>query len=556
MWILLGCMITAGILGGGYFVSVSALIGTVMIFVLFYRIYIKKKVMAAWDLNMLAFAVLTLGYLAACLWAVDPGMAPLGVVKFLPLLLFYVLISGSEEAREKMIGLLPLFGSLMTLFSFLMMQIPVFEEWVSVAGRLAGFFQYPNTYAVFMLICLILVVWRIDYHSPDWLDIVHAAASVFGIIMSGSRTVFVLTAAAAVWILAVRTSIRKIIFPVIAGGMVLAAVAAAVAGSLGVLERFTDISFGASTFLGRLLYVRDALPLILGHPFGLGYYGYYFIQQSIQTGVYSVVNAHNELVQILLDAGVIPAAVMSAALLRSVFTKRTDARNRLVLAMLLLHSLMDYDFQFLVMGFVLILFLDMRNIKELKAPALTGAAVGVAGTGAVVLSIFGGVSELLYTSGESEEALKVYRGNTLAQVSLLTEADTVEEMKKNAESLISRNPYLSVAYSARARAAFSEGNVRQFIEDKLTAISLAPYQYEEYIDYLEILSYCESMYLQNGSREDAKICAERAAEIPDMLDDLKERTSSLGWAITDRPQVTLSRENLELISEMEEMADE
>ena len=556
MWILLGCMIIAGLLGGGYYVSVSALVGTVLIFVLFYRMYINKKVTAAWDLNMLAFAVLVLGYLASCLWAVDSGMAPLGVVKFLPLLLFYVLISGSEEDKEKIIGFLPMFGALMTLFSFLMMQLPVFEGWVSVAGRLAGFFQYPNTYAIFMLICLILVVWRIDYHSPDWLDIVYAAGSVFGIIMSGSRTVFVLTALTAVWILVVRTSIRRIILSVTIGGIAVAAVAAAVAGSLGVLERFINISFGASTFLGRLLYVRDALPLILEHPFGLGYYGYYFIQQSIQTGVYSVVNAHNELIQILLDAGVIPAVVMSVALLRSVFTKRTNARNRLVLVILLLHSLMDYDFQFLVMGFILILFLDMRNIKEFKVPALTGATVGIVGTGTMFLSIFGGTSELLYTSGKNEEALKMYSGNTLAQISLLTEADTVEEMKEIAEILISRNQYLSVAYSARARAAFSEGDVGQFIEDKLMAINLAPYQYEEYIDYLEILSYCESMYLQNGSMEDAKICAERAGEIPDMLDELKERTSSLGWAITDRPQVTLSRENLELISEMEEMVDE
>ena len=55
--------------------------------------------------------------------------------------------------------------------------------------------------------------------------------------------------------------------------------------------------------------------------------------------------------------------------------------------------------------------------------------------------------------------------------------------------------------------------------------------------------------------EDAKICAEKAAEIPDMLDELREKTSFLAWRINDRPQVTLSRENLELIEEMEALAD-
>ena len=83
--------------------------------------------------------------------------------------------------------------------------------------------------------------------------------------------------------------------------------------------------------------------------------------------MYTVVNAHNELIQILLDAGVIPAVFMGAAVLRSVFTKRTQSRNRIVLSIMILHSLFDYDFQFLAMGFVLILFLDMRNIKTQKS---------------------------------------------------------------------------------------------------------------------------------------------------------------------------------------------
>ena len=84
----MSCMIVAGILGGGYFVSVSAALGIFMLGVLFYRMYIQKKVTAAWDVNMLAFAVLVFGYLTSCLWAVDSGMALLGVVKFLPLPLF------------------------------------------------------------------------------------------------------------------------------------------------------------------------------------------------------------------------------------------------------------------------------------------------------------------------------------------------------------------------------------------------------------------------------------------------------------------------------------
>ena len=556
MLILMTCIVIVGILGGGYYVSVSAVTGIVLTGVLFYRMYVKKRITAAWDLNMAAFAVLVFGYLLSCLWGVDSGMALMGVVKFLPLLLFYVLVSGLTDEREKMIASLPMLGCLMTAFSFVMMQFEVFEQWVSVAGRLSGFFQYPNTYALFMLICLILVMWRFDYKKIDWLDIVYGVAAVFGIIMSGSRTVFVLTAVAVIWVFAAKSSGKKVIISVLAAGAVVAVILAVAAGSAGILERFTNISFGASTFLGRILYVQDALPLILKHPFGLGYYGYYFIQQSVQTGVYTVVNAHNELIQILLDAGVIPAVFMGAAVLRSVFTKRTQSRNRIVLSIMILHSLFDYDFQFLAMGFVLILFLDMRNIKTQKVPVLTGTVVGLTGAAAAALSIMCGVSDVCYTSGNYKAAEKVYSGNTMAQLALLTKADKAEEMKAIAEKVIVDNQSVSLPYSALAQAAFADGDVEQFTEYKLKAIELAPYQYEEYENYLEVLVYCNDLYHQMGDKDGVRFCVEKAEEIPKMLEQVKENTSALGWKIVDRPQVTLSHENLEIIEDMRRRMDE
>ena len=556
MLILMTCIVIVGILGGGYYVSVSAVTGIVLTGVLFYRMYVKKRITAAWDLNMAAFAVLVFRYLLSCIWAVDSGMALMGVVKFLPLLLFYVLVSGLTDEREKMIASLPMLGCLMTAFSFVMMQFEVFEQWVSVAGRLSGFFQYPNTYALFMLICLILVMWRFDYKKIDWLDIVYGVAAVFGIIMSGSRTVFVLTAVAVIWVFAAKSSGKKVIISVFAAGAVVAVILAVAAGSAGILERFTNISFGASAFLGRILYVQDALPLILKHPFGLGYYGYYFIQQSVQTGVYTVVNAHNELIQILLDAGVIPAVFMGAAVLRSVFTKRTQSRNRIVLSIMILHSLFDYDFQFLAMGFVLILFLDMRNIKTQKVPVLTGTVVGLTGAAAAALSIMCGVSDVCYTSGNYKAAEKVYSGNTMAQLALLTKADKAEEMKAIAEKVIVDNQSVSLPYSALAQAAFADGDVEQFTEYKLKAIELAPYQYEEYENYLEVLVYCNDLYHQMGDKDGVRFCVEKAEEIPKMLEQVKENTSALGWKIVDRPQVTLSHENLEIIEDMRRRMDE
>ena len=43
---------------------------------------------------------------------------------------------------------------------------------------------------------------------------------------------------------------------------------------------------------------------------------------------------------------------------------------------------------------------------------------------------------------------------------------------------------------------------------------------------------------------------------PKMLEQVKENTSALGWKIVDRPQVTLSHENLEIIEDMRRRMDE
>ena len=165
-------------------------------------------------------------------------------------------------------------------------------------------------------------------------------------------------------------------------------------------------------------------------------------------------------------------------------------------------------------------------------------------------------SDVCYTSGNYKAAEKVYSGNTMAQLALLTKADKAEEMKAIAEKVIVDNQSVSLPYSALAQAAFADGDVEQFTEDKLKAIELAPYQYEEYENYLEVLVYCNDLYHQMGDKDGVRFCMEKAEEIPKMLEQVKENTSALGWKIVDRPQVTLSHENLEIIEDMRRRMDE
>lgn len=548
-------LIISGIAGGGYFCGVSAVL-SIILMVLAVCILIRSgEVLISFDVNFAAIAILTLGYFIVGLWAVDSGMSLMGGIKFLPVLIYFFIMCQILDQREQLIRILPVLGSLMTIFSFVMMQFPAFLEYVSVAGRLAGFFQYPNTYALFMLICLLISVYQISDKKIDWMTVIHIFITLTGIYLSGSRTVMVLTILVFFLLLILRKELRKYSVLCVGVFVILVGILAFLGYGKGIYDRLLSMAGNASTFWGRLLYDRDAVKMIVTHPLGMGYYGYYFVQQEMQTGVYSVVSAHNELLQIMLDIGIVPAFLVYGAILRSLLAKGISERNRIILAVMLVHSLFDYDFQFLVMYFVLLLFLEVRNVKKIKISILSKITAGLALVVAVILSVMVGVSDFFYTKGKPERAIDFYSGNTMARIDLLNMSKGLDEMEKQADSILESNSHVSVAYSAKARASFSKGDVEAFIRYKLTAIQLAPYQYEEYVDYLNSLVYCVKLYRQADDMESARFCAKRAAEIPHMLVNVKERTSSLGWKINDRPEVTLSGESLELIEEMRDLIE-
>lgn len=549
-YFLAAALIMSGVAGGGYFCCVSAAMSVFLMSIIVYDLAKSSAFYIACDINLAAFSCLSAEYFLVSLWAVDSWMALMGGVKFFPVFLFFFLLCQEPEQKERLIHLLPLLGSLMTLFSFIMMQFPVFQMYVSVAGRLAGFFQYPNTYALFMLICLLVAVYRIDLKKIEWLDMCSIFAALAGIYLSGSRTVVVLAVLAAFLVFISKKELRKYGILGLGFFVILVAILAFCGYGAEIFSRFVSMTENASTFWGRLLYARDGVKIIAAHPFGMGYYGYYFVQQEMQTGVYSVVNAHNEFLQIMLDIGILPALLMYGAIIRSVISKNVPERNRLILLVILLHSLFDYDFQFLAMNFVLLLFLDFRNIQKMRISLLTKATV-VAGLFASIWAFASiGLSDFFYIKGNPQKAFRLYHGNTMAKVELLKEAESAEEMEQIADWILESNRHVAVAYSAKARAAFANGDVEAFIRYKLQAIQLAPYQYEEYVDYLDSLAYCEKLYRQAGDMDSAEFCVEYAEEIPEMLKEVGDRTTSLGWKIKDRPQAALSQTDLERIEEM------
>lgn len=486
-------------------------------------------------------------YLLSSLWAVDSGMAVVGFFKFLPALIF-LLILQQQGQTQHIFELLPLSAVFMTVLSAVLSFIPVIKEYFTVAGRLSGFFQYSNTYAVFVLLSLILLISK---GLKVWYEWIFAAVLLFGILYSGSRTVFLIMLIA-LPLAVLCTKSKKLIvefFCLLALSVAGAALYVAISGNFDTVGRFLTVSLKESTLLGRLLYYKDALPVILKHPFGLGYMGYYYFQQSFQTGVYSVMFVHNDFLQLALDIGWVPTALLIFTVIRAFFKKGTAAHKRIMLLTLSLHCLLEFNLAFIAMWMLLILILDYDSGRAVSSKAASPVAVTAV---LLIASLYFGAVELLTYLKKDEIALKLYPLNTVSQIRLLTKADVGEELLDTALDITDRNEYVSVAYSAAARYYYSKGDFENVINYKHLAFEKAPYQTEEYREYCYMLIVGIRLYENAKDTASADFCRMELLSVPDMLERVKENTSDIAFDIKDKPDFTLGDEIISYISKASE----
>lgn len=447
-------------------------------------------------------------YAISCIWAVDSGLAVWGIVKYLPVPLFGVCMmqAGSQE-RMVLLKMIPWIGGAMTFVSYILQFVPGLKNIFSVNGRLAVFFQYPNTFACFLLIGLAVLFLSQKNRKMRLQDMLCGGLLFFGLLEAGSRTVYIMTVSVLIAVAVLCRSKRRILFMAVAVvcGMVVAGISAIILGNSGGIERLASVSVNASTLLGRLLYWKDAVLVILKHPFGLGYLGYYVSQGSFQTGVYSVRWVHNDVLQLLLDVGWIPVVLAAIAVIKALLSKRTNAMQRVVILILLVHCMVDFDLEFVFMYFVFLLCLDWedKNPHTLKLFSVCGC---VAGGGMMLFSLYIGVVSTLTYCGKNDMASAIYPWNTLSNIKLLVQAADKEEMEELADRILAQDDHIALAWDAKARVAYTNGDFGLVIAYKKQAISQAWYSLEEYTDYFEMLKIGVELYQKAGDNDSAETC--------------------------------------------------
>ena len=545
-WLLLLCPFLLGC----FFPWGSSLVSLVLTALLF--LLIRRGLLCrTYSAPFLTAASIVIFHLGGLFWGTDRGMALVGAVQFLPLPLFVLLIEQyTPEQRLNLLRRMPYAASAMVVLSFVLSRIPFLEGWFLVAGRQAGFFQYPNTYAIYLLFALGLVLFGspLRFGRLPWLGLL-----TFGIILSGSRIVFsLLLAVFLVFLFREKSGKARLSVLIIAAlslfGSILYVLLTGRRESIG---RFLTFSFTASEFVGRLLYARDAIPVFLRHPLGLGYTGYRWLQGSFQTGVYSVQHVHNELFQLLLDVGWVPAGLFLWSLWRSLRSPEGGLCRKLLFAVLLFHCLFDFDTQFVSVALLLFLVLD----AEPQARKLSGAGhtrrlfAGLLAVSAL-LSVWLGTASFCFYLGNSSAALRLYPGYTSAMIDLLSSAPEAD-LDPLADRILRLNKSVALAHDAKARILFSAGSFSGMYEHKQDAIRLSRYNKAEYLDYFDMLIYSYKLYQQNGDAASANRCLALIQEIPAMLEAADAQVSRLGRMINDQPDLTLP---LPYISWMEKYA--
>lgn len=534
---------------GLFYEAFSCAASVVMLVWLFIKLVKKTEFKIHINLISASIYIIVLSYLISSIWAVDSGTALFGFAKFLPVLLFIFIIMQKNNMDDSL-KILPVIGVVMTIISSIGMQISATESFFSVDGRLAGFFQYPNTFALFLLIAELIIISKEKHNFFDYISFV---VLVFGIFYTGSRTVFILFVLSnIVLFFSIKNKKFKVFtLSIAAAAMISAAIYLFLSGNTNAFNRFLSISItDSSTFIGRLLYFQDAVPVILKHPFGLGYMGYYFIQQSVQTGVYSVMYIHNDFLQLLLDIGWIPCGLFIAAIIKSIFSKNIIFYKKVILCTMALHSCFDFNLQFIAMFFVMILFMDNNSGKEISIKKGKSALCIISAI-LIVVCLYFGTASALYQLGKNDASHQLYSLNTQNEIVRLADEEDITEANKIADTILKHNKYVTLAYSTKARYFYNKGDFQKVISYKNQIFETAPFAYAEYEEYCYMLINGINLYHQAGDDYSASVCIEELINTKQKLENSSEKRSKLGSKIQDQPETQLPQEIEEYIKMLE-----
>lgn len=471
------------------------------------------------------------GAAGAFVCGIDRGGAYEGAAWMLSVLIFALLLrQWSPEQRQSLCGQLPAMGAVMVLLCIAGRFVPALRRMLYENGRMAGPFQYANTFAVFLLVCLVL------YHDREPKLSGGVALFVYAVLLAGiagtaSRGTLALLLLWLLYITARRRWSRAL-----AGGLAVIAAGSLLFLVLGRVPRLVQRMTEAdpfTTLTGRLLYWKDGIRVLWQHPMGVGRLGWLYLQGMVQSGAYNVRFVHNDLLQLALDYGIVPAA----AALYFVIRRLAGAPiGRQAAWILVVHSLFEWDMQFQFVLFLLLLLLSQQTpAREAKKHFYLPMAV-LAGLTALILPI--GLADLLAGTGQLQAAHGVNPWDTDIAVRWMLEQPALPQAAAAAQRILAGNIYEETSWRVLAEAAAGKGQYETAMAAMRQAVVLRKYDQQTYD---EAMQKCLTA-LDNGVS--AETVCEQMTWLVGKMQQTAAETDPLARFLPEQPDLSFSEELL------------
>ncbi len=472
---------------------------------------------------------------------IDRGESVFGLIRLSTILIAGIAIHQlGEDDKNFFLRKIPILG-MMLIAGCIFHRFTFFKGWISAGGRLNGAFEYSNTLALFLLLGIISAehLYRKEKRAIQLI-------LVIGILGTGSRTVFsVLCGYLFFYFIKYKGKNKYILlaFLIVIGSVCLITV-------LGVnlygINRFLKINIHASTFQGRLLYWEDAVRMLAKRPAGLGYMGYFYFQQSEQTGVYSVRFVHNEWLQWLLDYGILSGISLFIYLYLKCRQSPMSVPDKELLCVIGVCSFFDFHLQFFAIVFIVLLLIpkgDMiwrskwrRKRKGWRRglPIVTGLLF--------CLCVTVGIAEYYANREDYRQAVKWNPFSAQYKQEYLLQSEDLDTANIYADKLLRENQYLYAAYMIKSNAAAKNGHLHDFITNRRQVLKLRKYKISEYEDYFKILFnwYLDASEQKNVAEMEE--CLAAMEEIPALIMKVKKETSFRAYCIQEKPDLSFDQE--------------
>lgn len=505
----------------------------------------NKKCKINLNFSSIALTIISVGYLLTCIYAVDKGMAILGFLKFtIPLTFGFLLMQYNQEETIDMMKLIPISGVIMVIISLLFKYIPFLPDVFYLQnGRMMGFLQYANTFALFLLIG---IIYSANYIKGKTKVIIYNIILLLGILISGCRTVQVLTLLNYIIMIVKKKELRiyfiALLIVTIAGTITYVLITR----NFNTIGRYLTISMASRSLQERILYYKDVIPLILKNPFGLGYMGYSYIQPQIQTGIYQAAYVHNDFLQLVLDIGIIPAIIFVIAIIKSLISKEKTLCIKLILLTIALHLLIDFDLQFMIIFLILVITLNLWDGKkcEFEVNKMSIMAIGFI---SIAIYLYFALTTFFHYIEKDEISAKMYPIYTEANIQIADKYMKIEDLinaNKIASKILETNKELGMAHNIKAYYYLNNKNWNLMAQSKKRHLDINKYDINEYENYVLMLSKAIEYYAQNDEIEKAMDYIKQVVEVPSIIEKVKSSTQSIAYELKEVPNFEL-KENVQ-----------